>query len=120
MALLDDIKTVLGITDTSQDALINIYIRKAKTLITTYLQIPTVAYTDLSGTLIQPIDVTVAYPDACLEYVVQALRKKGNEGLKSYGQGPRLGTYSDELSDTVVALLPAPYIKMVGVTRYVV
>lgn len=120
MALIDDVKTVLGYSDTSKDALINIYIRKAKTLITTYLQIPTVAYTDLSGVLIQPIDVTISYPDACLEYVIQSFRKKGNEGLKSFGQGSRLGSYGDELSDTVISLLPSPYIKMVGVKRYVI
>lgn len=114
MALIDDIKTVIGIdyVDTSKDDLINIYIRKAKTLITTYLQIPTEAYTDSTGTVIQPIDVTVAYPDACLDFVVQVFRKRGNEGLKSYGQGSRLGSYGDEISDSTKAMLPSPYVKM--------
>lgn len=119
MPLLDEVKTFLGIdyTDVSKDDLLNLYIRKAKTLITTFLQIPTEAYTYCDGNVIQPIDVTVTYPDACLDFVVQAYRKRGNEGLKSYGQGSRLGSYGDELSETTKALLPAPYIKMLRVRR---
>jgi hypothetical protein len=117
MALLDDIKTLLGISDISRDDLLNIYIRKAKTLITTYLQIPTEAYTDYTGTVIEPIDVTVNYPDACIEYAIECYRKKGNEGVKSFGQGSRSGTYEDGLSESVKSLLPSPYIKMMGVSR---
>ena len=73
MAVLDDIKTVLGVTD--QDALLNIYIRKAVTLITTYLNAkPTTP----------PIDIVATYPDAVLEYVILCMNKRGSEGLKQF------------------------------------
>jgi len=103
--VLDDIKTILGIQDTSKDSLLNVYIRKGIILITNYINTPIT---------VPPLDVEIVYPDALIEYVILCYRKRGNEGLKSYGQGSRLGSYGDELSDTVKALLPSPYITMMG------
>lgn len=114
MAVLDDMHT-LGITD--QDALLTLYIRKAVTLIQTYLNIPTVAYTDSTGTVIQPIDIQATFPDAIIEYVTICMNKKGNEGLKQFTQGSRSGTYeSSQLPESVIFLLPAPYAKLLQTT----
>lgn len=102
--LLDDVKTILGIAilDTSKDSLLNIYIRKGKTLIINYLN----ASTDL--------DVETLYIDALIEYVIQCYRKKGNEGVVSFGQGSKSGTYESGLSDSVKSLLPSPPVRMRG------
>jgi len=114
--LLDDIKTVLGMeSDFSRDSLLNIYIRKGTTLIANYMNAPNVPVTD-PPTL--PIDVAVVYADALIEYVILCYRKKGNEGIKSFGQGSISGTYEDGLQESVKALLPSPYMRMMGVRRY--
>jgi len=208
--LLDDIKTELGILDTSRDSLLNLYIRKGTTLIVNYMNtpiygkanltlnavkyealtglagnsytitivqgvgvsIPTAGIIDLFGNLIitlgtsnisVPLSVTasqisaliftgdglglitanisinttgttvqvvstsatfipvvlvnvpVIYADALTEYVMLRYRKKGNEGVKQYSQGSRSGTYEDGLQQSVKALLPSPFIKMMGV-----
>lgn len=105
MAVLDDIKTLKNIAtlDTSKDGVINLYIRKATILITNYLNIKV------------PIDISVTYPDAIVEYVIICMNKKGNEGIKQFSQGSRSGTYEDSLPPSVKALLPQPYAKMLGV-----
>jgi hypothetical protein len=115
MAVLDDvndIKTVLGITDTTKDALLTVYIRKGITLITAYMNAPAVPIT-VPPTL--PVDVATAYEDALIEYVTLTYRKKGNEGIKQFSQGSRSGTYEDGLQQSVKDLLPSPFIRMVGV-----
>jgi hypothetical protein len=213
--LLDDVKTVLGISDTLKDALLNVYIRKGTTLITNYMNtpiygkanttigavkyeaipglagnsytvtivqgagvsIPTAGVIDLFGNLIITlgtestsiplsvtasqiasliftgdglalitatvpvgavsttvqvastsrtltpvvlVDVPTLYPDAIIEYVVLTYRKKGIEGLKSYSQGSRSGTYEDSLQQSVKDLLPSPFIRMSGVVQNVI
>lgn len=99
MAVLDDVKILLN-ADDSKDPILNLYIRKADTLISNYLNIT--------------VDAEASYPDAVIEYVVLCYRKKGNEGLKQFGQGSRSGTYEDNLPASVKALLPLPSIKMMG------
>ena len=110
--LLDDIKTVLSIGDTSRDTLLAVYVRKGTTLITNYINAPAVPITVPPTT---PIDVTTAYADALVEYVTLCYRKRGQEGIKQFSQGSRAGTYEDGLQQSVKALLPAPFIRMMGV-----
>lgn len=107
--LEDDIKTVLNITDTSKDTLLAVYIRKGTTLITNYMNAPDVPVTD---PITPPVDVATAYADALIEYVTLCYRKRGNEGVKSFGQGGRSGTYEDSLQQSVKTLLPSPFIRM--------
>lgn len=103
--MLEDIKTVLGIdiSDITQDILLNIYVRKSKTLIKKYLNI-----TD------ETIDIETLYIDAIIEYVAINYNKRGNEGIKQYAQGSRSGTYGDDLPQSVKDLLPVPYLRMMG------
>lgn len=79
--------------------LLNIYIRKATTMILNYLNSDNILDAD-------------NYIDAVVEYVTLCLNKKGNEGLQSFGQGSRSGTYVSDLTQSVKALLPMPYVKM--------
>lgn len=104
MAVLDDIKTLKKISDTSKDAEINIYIRRATTLIKNYLNLDSNDTTDIENT----------YPDACIAYVMEQFNRKGNEATKQYGQGNRSGTYGSDLSENVKNLLPVPYVRMIG------
>ena len=112
--LLDDIKIELNIsiTDTSRDDLLNIYTKKGITLINKYMNFPDIPITD-PPTL--PVDIAITYPDALSEYVMLRFHKKGNEGIKSFSQGSRSGTYEDGLQESVKALLPSPFIRMMGV-----
>lgn len=120
MALLDDIKTVLGFTDTSKDALLNIYINKGIVLIKDYMNYPDPPVTVPASTPVAPADLTVAYPSALIEYVTQCYHKRGNEGIRNASAGPRIINYEDAgLSKSVKSLLPSPYIRMVGVRQYV-
>lgn len=101
MAVLDDCKTLLGISDTSKDAALKLYIRKADTAIKTYLNA-------------NSIDPETDYPDAVVQCVMEAVQRQGNEGLNQFMQGSRQGTYETGLSEEVKALLPPPFIQMFG------
>lgn len=114
MAVLDDLKIVLN--PNIDSSLLNIYIRKGVTLIINYLQLETQPYTTVDSnnvsTIVQPIDVTLTYPDALIEYVTICVNKRGNEGLKQFSQASRSGSYGNDLPDSVKALLPKPFIRM--------
>lgn len=103
--MLEDIKALLGITDSAKDAALTIYIRQGVTRVTAYMH-------DHSD---PPIDVAVAYADAVTEYAVLRYRKAGSEGIISQTQGSRSTTYAastSNLPDSVKELLPSPFIRM--------
>jgi hypothetical protein len=104
--ILDDIKTIIGLTDTSKDNILNIFIRKAATLIRTYLNCD------------DSVDITTAYPDAIIEFVMSELNRRGNEGVRQFSQGSRSGTYTNELSENVISLLPLPYAILVNTSGF--
>lgn len=99
MAVLDDVKTELGIVGNNQDEKLNLYIRQGKIKISNYLNSSTA------------IDIEATYPDALFEYVVARFHRHGNEGTKQYSQGSRSGTFEDGLPQSVIDSLPAPYAK---------
>lgn len=108
MAAIDDVKELKGWqNDNSHDGVINIYIRRAVTLIKEHLNLGVDDTTDIA----------TVYQDACTAYVMEQFDRKGNEATKQYSQGSRSGTYGDELSATVIALLPAPYATMLTTRR---
>lgn len=105
MAAIDDIKELKGWqTDNSHDGVINIYIRRAVTLIKEHL--------NLRGE--DTTDITTVYQDAVVCYVMEQFDRKGNEATKQYTQGSRSGTYGSDLSENVKSLLPVPYARMMG------
>lgn len=101
--ILDDIKTLKHISDSSQDELLSIYIRRAETAIGKYLN------SDLDNTTIE-----AKYPDAVIEYVVEALNRQGDEGVRQGIMSSVQATYELGLSEEVKALLPLPFIRMMG------
>lgn len=101
MSVLDDTKILLGSTE---DAVIQIYINRGKTLIRNYLNMKDTDTTDIELT----------YPDAVICYVIESYRKRGLEGTKQFSQGSRSGTLTDGLSNEVKSLLPKPYIRLMG------
>lgn len=119
--ILGDTRTLLNIGDTSQDDILNIYMRRAVPLIQSYMNLRTtqITKTDLYGntTTIDPIDVLLTYPDAVTEYIVESFRRRGNENMKQFSQGGRSGTYDNSLSDMVKALLPQPFIRTMSSNR---
>lgn len=86
-------------------AILSIYIRKATTLIVNYMNNDSI------------IDAT-GYDDAVIEFVTICINKRGNEGLQSFGQGSRSGTYASDLTESVKALLPTPYARMLSTRNH--
>lgn len=123
MAILDDLHILLPNVPTSKDAIFNLYIRKAVTLITNYLNLDTVPITEKDCwigiiTVTQPIDVSIIYQDAVIDYVIVTYNKRGNEGIKQGSQGSRSQTYGDDLPGSTIALLPLPSAVMLDTRRY--
>jgi hypothetical protein len=98
MAVIDDLKTLTG----QSDSILNIYIHRANAAIKSYLNVD------------DSFDVETNYHDAVIEYVSECIAKKGNEGVKQFTQGSRQGTYTDGLTEDVKALLPPPFVRMMG------
>ncbi|AAO36100.1 hypothetical protein DP149_10225 [Clostridium tetani] len=104
--MLKDIKILLNINDNSKDSILNIYIRKATTLIQNYLN-----NYNFKSDYIQ-----ANFKDAIIDIVVSAYNFKDNKNIKSKTQGARSITYADNtaftITDSVANLLPMPYVKM--------
>lgn len=120
--ILDDLHILLPNIPVSKDNLLTLYIRKAVTLITNYLNLSTVAITETNPctgviTTTPPIDVAVAYPDAICDYAVICFNKRGNEGIKQGSAGSMSQTYGNDLPDSTIALLPLPCAVMLDTRR---
>lgn len=107
--MLENIKTLLGITTDKEDTKINIYISMAKEIIKKYLNNESFddSYIEENFSMAIILIVTNAYE----------CKKNGNAGnIKSISQGSRSITYGEDkafcINDDVKALLPAPYIKL--------
>jgi len=95
--IIEDLQELLG-SDVSTN-LLTIYIRKANTIITKYINNPLI------------VDLSV-FDDAVIELVTLFYNKRGNEGVTSYSQGGVSGSYGEDLPQSVKSLLPLPYIQM--------
>ena len=105
MSVLADLKALKHIADTdnSQDTLLNLKIRMAETAIGKYLN------NDLDNATIE-----TTYPDAVLQHVIEALNRLGDEGIKVSQISSVQSTYELGISDSVKALLPLPFVRMMG------
>ena len=97
--VIDDLVTLFPNVNVD---IIAIYIRKATVFIVNHMNNDSI------------IDAT-GYDDAVTEFVTLCINKRGNEGLQAFGQGSRSGTYATDSFESVKALLPPPYVKMMGV-----
>lgn len=110
--MLEDIKTLLDITDNLKDSILNIYIKRAVTLIKNYLN-----NDSFDNSYIQD-----NFQDAVIELVYNAYISKGKENIQSENQGSRsityktVTSYSDGstfmITNNIALLLPVPYIRM--------
>lgn len=107
--MLDDIKTLLEVSDTSKDAILNIYIRKAIVCIKNYL----------NNNSFDSDYIQTNFSDAIIELVVNAYSIKQNtrNGIKQEQQGSRNTVYKDNnstfvIDDSIKNLLPLPYVKL--------
>lgn len=101
--MIEDIKTLLNIKDSSKDSILNINIRKATTTIKNYLNNDSFDNEYIENN----------FQDAIIEMVVNAYNSsKGN--VKTIKQGNREIQYGDNIviTDSVKNLLPTPYCKM--------
>lgn len=101
--MLDDLKLLIP---HAQEEILKIYIRKSITLIKNYL----------NNLKFDNKYIEDNFADAILEIVVNAYTNKDNSNLKSITQGARSVSYADNtafcINDSVIALLPTPYIRM--------
>lgn len=100
MAVIDDIKTMKP--NGATDAQLALYIRRADTTISKYLN------NDMDNTTVE-----TTYPDAVIEYVIEALNRQGDEGVKVSEISSVQNTYELGISQTVMNLLPVPSVRLV-------
>lgn len=110
--MIDDIKTLLGIEDNSRDGILNIYIRRAVTLIKGYL----------NNSRFDNAYIQDNFQDAIIELVYNAYILKGKENIQTETQGSRSITYKTvtsyadgstfAITDTIANLLPMPYVRI--------
>lgn len=106
--LVEEIKALsnVDITDSSQDVIIGIYIKRAVICIKNYLN-----NDKYTKEFIQN-----EFQEAIVCLVVNMLDKKGKENIKSTTQGSRSVTYTDTTSfsvtDEIANLLPTPSARM--------
>ena len=90
MASLENVKTLLGISDTSQDSLLNLYILRAEQFVKTYCNIEEI-----------PTELDHVIEDIA----VFRYRMNGVENIKSETKGSLSETYRDSLPDDIIAVL---------------
>lgn len=104
--MLEDIKTLIGLTTDKEDSKLNIYISMAVTLIKNYL----------NNDLLEDQYIKDNYSTAITLIVTNAYECKRNGNIKSITQGARSLTYGEDkafcINDDIKALLPIPYVKL--------
>lgn len=97
MDILTLIKTLLNITDTSQDTVLNFYIVKAQNSIKHYCN----------------IDVITGLDNQIAELAIYYYQNKDMLGIKQATQGSRSQTLTDGIPQSIKDSLPMPRIRMV-------
>lgn len=112
MSVLDDVRTLLELTDTTKDAILTILKTRAITLVKTYL----------NSSSYDAASIEENFSDALVELVYNAYTVKGKENVQSETQGSRsvtykgLTSYADgstfAITQNIKVLLPMPSIRM--------
>lgn len=101
MAVLDEIK-ILNPDNGLTDGQLALKIRMAETAIGKYLN---------NG--LDNATIEVNYPDAVEQYVIEAINRNGDEGVKVSEISSVQNTYELGISATVASLLPLPKVRLV-------
>lgn len=104
MTVLDDIKVL---RPNVQDTVINLYIRRAETILLKYLNDSSLTDTILEAT----------YPDAIIEMVLASLNRQGDEGIKVSEVSSVQMTYELGIPESVKSMLPLPKVRYVTIRR---
>ncbi|WP_230397982.1 phage head-tail connector protein [Novisyntrophococcus fermenticellae] len=91
MTTLDDVKLLLGITDSDMDGKLNLIIRNAEKQILAYLP-------DGIGFVPDPLQYIVT------ELAIVRFNRIGNEGMASYSQEGESITYGDDIAPYLSAI----------------
>jgi len=100
--MLSTIKTLLGITGTSQDTILSFYLDLAQKAVLVYTNLDT-----LPTTLQNPT----------IKLAMYYYNNRNNTNVASITQGARSVSYktaSDNIPEDIVAILPYPKIKILG------
>ncbi|MFC4182991.1 phage head-tail connector protein [Saccharococcus thermophilus] len=90
MASLENVKTLLGIFDTSQDSLLNLYLSRAEKFVKNYCNID---------------EIPVELDEVIEDIAVYRYRMNGVENVKSESKGSLSETYRESLPDDILAQL---------------
>lgn len=91
MTTLDDVKLLLGITDSDMDGKLNLIIRNAEKQILAYLP-------EGIGFVPDPLQYIVT------ELAIVRFNRIGNEGMSSYSQEGESITYGDDIAPYMAAI----------------
>lgn len=96
--MLDLMKTLLGITDTS-DNILNHYLQKSQNAIKSYCNI------DL---------IPEQYNSSIVDLAIFYYKNRNNEGIIQQSQGSRSRTLEKGIPESIKASLPIPKVKVIG------
>lgn len=90
MASIENVKILLGINDTSQDTLLNLYLSRATNFVKNYCNVD---------------EITPSLDEIVEDIAVYLYRNRGVENIKSESKGSLSETYRDSLPDDIIAVL---------------
>ena len=102
--MLDLLNGLLGITDTTKDAILEHHINKAKKSIQSYLN-----YTDEEFTLVED-----KFKTQIVDLAVYYYQNRNNAGVIQQSQGSRSQTFERGMPKEIVQSLPMPRVRVVG------
>lgn len=104
--MLEDIKILLDIKDSSKDNVLSVYVRRAIAIIQNYL----------NNDKLTKEYIEENFQDAIIAIVENAYYAKDSKNIKSIAQGNRSITYAENtafyITDDIANLLPTPYMRM--------
>ncbi|MGF7057190.1 phage head-tail connector protein [Brassicibacter mesophilus] len=102
--MIELMKELLEITDTSKDIVLNHYLNKAENAIKNHLN-----YSELNWAT----DM-VKFQEQIASLAVFFYRNRKDEGILQQSQGSRSKTLKDGIPESIKATLPLPFIRVIG------
>ena len=90
MASLENVKTLLGISDNTQDNLLNLYLTRATSFVKNYCNIE---------------EIPIGLDEVIEDIAVYRYRMNGVENVKAESKGSLSETYRDSLPDDILSQL---------------